>query len=68
MKNKVDIGVHSMKDVPAEEVHEDLEIICWFKREFHRDALYYQIQVISFLIYPLDQLLEQAQLEGALKF
>ena len=38
-KSKVDIGIHSMKDVPAEEDGNELEIICWFKRENPRDAL-----------------------------
>ena len=28
-----DIGIHSMKDVPAEESHKELEIICWHQRE-----------------------------------
>ena len=37
--NKVDVGIHSMKDVPAEENSNELEIICWFKRENHREAL-----------------------------
>ena len=35
---KIDIGVHSMKDVPAQEIHRDLEIVCWMKRNFN-DAL-----------------------------
>ena len=56
-----------MKDVPAEDSSDKLDIICWFKRENHRDALY-QIQVRNFLIYLLDQLLEQAQLEEGPKF
>ena len=37
--NKVDVGIHSMNDVPAEENSNELEIICWFKRENHREAL-----------------------------
>ena len=36
---KIDVGVHSMKDVPAIENTEDLEIICWLKREDPREAL-----------------------------
>ena len=36
---KIDVGVHSMKDVPAVESTEDLEIICWLKREDPREAL-----------------------------
>jgi len=36
---KINIGVHSMKDVPAQEVHRDLEIVCWMQRHFNDDAL-----------------------------
>ena len=36
---KIDIGVHSMKDVPAVKQYENLEIICWLKRNFNDDAL-----------------------------
>ena len=39
LNSAVDIGIHSMKDVPAEESHKELEIICWHQRENHRDAL-----------------------------
>ena len=39
LKSKVDIGVHSMKDVPAEDSSDKLDIICWFERENHREAL-----------------------------
>ena len=39
LKSKVDIGVHSMKDVPAEDDSDKLDIICWFERENHREAL-----------------------------
>ena len=35
----IDIGVHSMKDVPAQEIYRDLEIVCWMKRNFNDDAL-----------------------------
>ena len=35
----IDIGVHSMKDVPAQEAFPDLEIICWMKRYKANDAL-----------------------------
>lgn len=35
---RVDVGIHSMKDVPAEDSSGDLEIICWFKRENPREA------------------------------
>ena len=36
---KIDIGVHSMKDVPAVKQYKNLEIICWLKRIFNDDAL-----------------------------
>ena len=36
---KIDIGVHSMKDVPAQEIHTDLQIVCWMPRHFNDDAL-----------------------------
>ena len=36
---KIDIGVHSMKDVPAQEIHKDLQIVCWMQRHFNDDAL-----------------------------
>ncbi len=39
LRGKVDIGVHSMKDVPAEDSSDKLDIICWFKRENPREAL-----------------------------
>ena len=37
--HQIDIGVHSMKDVPAQEVHKDLQIVCWMQRSFNDDAL-----------------------------
>ena len=36
---KIDVGIHSMKDVPAIDNPNDLEIICWLKRENYRDGL-----------------------------
>ena len=39
LNNQVDVGVHSMKDVPAKDNYDDLEIICWLKRESSCDAL-----------------------------
>ena len=36
---KIDIGVHSMKDVPAQEIHNDLQIVCWMQKHFNDDAL-----------------------------
>lgn len=38
LDHKVDVGVHSMKDVPAADGSNELEIICWFKRENPREA------------------------------
>ena len=38
LSNKVDIGVHSMKDVPAES-HKDLEIFCFMNRLDNSDVL-----------------------------
>ena len=37
--HQIDIGVHSMKDVPAQEVHKNLQIVCWMQRSFNDDAL-----------------------------
>ena len=39
LDQEIDIGVHSMKDVPAQEVHKDLQIICWMERHFNDDVL-----------------------------
>ena len=39
LSGKIDIGVHSMKDVPVQEVSTDLDIICWMKRHTANDAL-----------------------------
>ena len=39
LRNTIDVGIHSMKDVPASDENPELEIICWFKRENHREAL-----------------------------
>ena len=39
LDNQVDIGIHSMKDVPAVDVNKNLEIICWVKRTYKNDAL-----------------------------
>lgn len=38
ISGKIDIGIHSLKDLPATE-HSDLEIICWLKRYVSSDAL-----------------------------
>ena len=39
VSGKIDVGVHSMKDVPVQEVYPDLDIICWTKRYKANDAL-----------------------------
>ena len=39
MSGKIDIGVHSMKDVPAKDAYPDLDIICWMKRHKSHDVL-----------------------------
>ena len=39
MSGKIDIGVHSMKDVPAQDSYPGLDIICWMKRHKPNDAL-----------------------------
>ena len=39
MSGKIDIGVHSMKDMPAQDAYPDLDIICWMKRHKSNDAL-----------------------------
>ena len=39
INGQVDVGIHSMKDVPAEESFDELDIICWLKRENPGEAL-----------------------------
>ena len=39
ISGEIDIGVHSMKDVPAQEALPELDIICWMKRYRANDAL-----------------------------
>ena len=39
INGQVDVGIHSMKDVPAEESSDELDIICWLKRENPCEAL-----------------------------
>ena len=39
ISGEIDIGVHSMKDVPAQEALPELDIICWLKRYRANDAL-----------------------------
>ena len=36
--NEVDVGVHSMKDVPASDENPELKIICWMQRHDPSDA------------------------------
>ncbi len=38
LNGNIDLGIHSMKDMPAEE-NNDLLIGCWLERHDHRDAL-----------------------------
>ena len=39
ISGKIDIGVHSMKDVPAQDVYPNLQIICWMQRYKTNDVL-----------------------------
>ena len=39
ISGKIDIGIHSMKDVPAQDAYPDLDIICWMQRHKTNDAL-----------------------------
>ena len=39
LNSAVDIGIHSMKDVPAVSNRNALEIICWMKRFTNNDVL-----------------------------
>jgi len=38
LNGTIDLGIHSMKDMPADE-NNDLSIACWLERHDHRDAL-----------------------------
>ena len=38
IRETIDIGIHSMKDMPADE-NDNLSIACWLERHDHRDAL-----------------------------
>jgi len=38
LDKSVDVGIHSMKDVPASDENPELEIICWMKRHNPLDA------------------------------
>ena len=39
LNGTVDLGVHSMKDIPADDNNNDLLIACWLERHNHQDAL-----------------------------
>ena len=39
MSGQIDIGIHSMKDIPATDTYKDLDIICWMKRGQANDVL-----------------------------
>ncbi len=39
LNKQIDIGIHSMKDVPSQDEGNGLEIICWMQRETNSDAL-----------------------------
>ncbi len=39
LNDEIDVGIHSMKDVPATGMCDDLEIICWSKRAPQNDVL-----------------------------
>ena len=39
LKGEIDIGVHSLKDLPATTTNEKLKIVCWMKRSDARDVL-----------------------------
>ena len=39
ISGEIDVGVHSMKDVPAQEAYPDLDIVCWMQRHKSNDAL-----------------------------
>ena len=39
MSGQIDIGIHSMKDIPASETYAELGIICWMERNQANDAL-----------------------------
>lgn len=39
LKGEIDIGVHSLKDLPTTTSNEKLKIVCWMKRSDARDVL-----------------------------
>ena len=38
LQGVIDVGIHSMKDVPASDENPELQIICWMKRYDPSDA------------------------------
>lgn len=39
ISGEIDLAVHSMKDLPSQEINSELEIICWLQRYHSEDAL-----------------------------
>ena len=39
MSDEIDVGIHSMKDIPANETYPELDIICWMQRNQANDIL-----------------------------
>ena len=39
MSGEIDVGIHSMKDIPASETYPELDIICWMQRNQANDIL-----------------------------
>ena len=39
MTDEIDVGIHSMKDIPASETFPELDIICWMQRNQANDIL-----------------------------
>ncbi|MDC3085714.1 hydroxymethylbilane synthase [Pelagibacteraceae bacterium] len=39
MSDEIDVGIHSMKDIPASETYPELDIICWMQRNQANDIL-----------------------------
>ena len=48
LNGTIDLGIHSMKDMPADE-NNDLSIACWLERDDHRDVLLTNKSKQSFL-------------------
>ena len=39
MSDEIDVGIHSMKDIPSSETYPELDIICWMQRNQANDIL-----------------------------